>query len=76
MAEAEAATAEAVPADQSPFVKELVKVWRAQDTHGAWEGKKDLDLRLTHLHGVNVVGNHTRGARAADGGHVENRTIL
>ncbi|MFG1477420.1 NifX-associated nitrogen fixation protein [Xanthobacter sp. V4C-4] len=44
MAEAEAATAEAVPADQSPFVKELVKVWRAQDTHGAWEGKKDLDL--------------------------------
>jgi probable nitrogen fixation protein len=29
---------------QSPFVKELVKQWRAQDTHGAWEGKTDLDL--------------------------------
>jgi len=29
---------------QSPFLKELVKQWRAQDTHGAWEGKTDLDL--------------------------------
>jgi probable nitrogen fixation protein len=29
---------------EMPFVKELVKVWRAQDTHGHWEGKKDLDL--------------------------------
>ena len=29
---------------EAPFVKELVKIWRAQDTHGAWEGKKDLDL--------------------------------
>ncbi len=32
------------PAAQAPFVKELVKIWRAQDTHGAWEGKSDLDL--------------------------------
>ncbi len=31
-------------AADAPFVKELVKIWRAQDTHGAWEGKKDLDL--------------------------------
>ena len=31
-------------AAEAPFVKELVKIWRAQDTHGAWEGKKDLDL--------------------------------
>jgi probable nitrogen fixation protein len=29
---------------QSPFLKELVKQWRAQDTHGAWEGKTDFDL--------------------------------
>jgi len=28
----------------SVFLKELVKQWRAQDTHGAWEGKSDLDL--------------------------------
>ncbi len=29
---------------QSPFVRELVKQWRAQDTHGAWDGKTDRDL--------------------------------
>jgi len=27
-----------------PFVKELVNIWRAQDTHGAWEGKSDAAL--------------------------------
>ena len=32
------------PAAEAPFVKELIKIWRAQDTHGAWEGKSDLDL--------------------------------
>jgi hypothetical protein len=33
------------PADpmQSLFVKELIKQWRAQDMHGAWEGKSDAD---------------------------------
>jgi probable nitrogen fixation protein len=31
-------------ATELPFVKELVKIWRAQDTHGAWEGKSDADL--------------------------------
>ncbi|MBI5261806.1 MAG: NifX-associated nitrogen fixation protein [Bradyrhizobium sp.] len=36
--------AQSDPAAQAPFVKELVKIWRAQDTHGAWEGKSDLDL--------------------------------
>ena len=29
---------------QSPFVRELVKQWRAQDTHGAWDGRTDRDL--------------------------------
>lgn len=28
----------------TPFVRELIKVLRAQDTHGAWEGKTDLQL--------------------------------
>jgi probable nitrogen fixation protein len=28
----------------SVFVKELVKQWRAQDTHGVWDGKDDLEL--------------------------------
>lgn len=29
---------------QAPFIKELIGVWRAQDTHGTWDGKADLDL--------------------------------
>lgn len=32
------------PVAELPFIKELIKVWRAQDTHGAWEGKGDLEL--------------------------------
>jgi probable nitrogen fixation protein len=28
----------------SPFVRELIKQVRAQDTHGVWEGKSDLKL--------------------------------
>ncbi|MET4261744.1 putative nitrogen fixation protein [Bradyrhizobium sp. S3.12.5] len=34
----------AAAAAERPFLKELIKIWRAQDTHGAWEGTKDLDL--------------------------------
>lgn len=26
------------------FLKELVKQWRAQDLHGSWDAKSDLDL--------------------------------
>ena len=29
---------------QVPVVRELVKQWRAQDAHGAWEGKSDQML--------------------------------
>jgi probable nitrogen fixation protein len=29
---------------ETPFVRELVKVLRAQDTHGTWEGKTDRKL--------------------------------
>ena len=29
---------------ETPFLKELVKQWRAQDTHGSWEGKSDREL--------------------------------
>jgi probable nitrogen fixation protein len=32
------------PAIESLFVKELVKQWRAQDAHGTWDGKSDLEL--------------------------------
>lgn len=31
-------------AAQSPFIRQLVKIWRAQDTHGTWDGKTDLEL--------------------------------
>ena len=31
-------------AQDHPFIKGLIKVWRAQDTHGAWESKSDLEL--------------------------------
>jgi probable nitrogen fixation protein len=33
----------AVPADQL-FLQELIKQWRAQDAHGSWDSKSDLDL--------------------------------
>ena len=38
------ATAAAVQVKTKPFVPELVKQIRAQDTHGAWEGKSDAVL--------------------------------
>lgn len=44
MVEAALAEAEAPEGAGSPFIKELVKVWRAQDSHGAWERKPDLKL--------------------------------
>jgi probable nitrogen fixation protein len=36
----------ATPADPmaSEFVEQLIKIWRAQDTHGAWEGKSNAQL--------------------------------
>lgn len=34
---------------QSLFVKELIKQWRAQDTHGTWEGKSDLTLLAPYI---------------------------
>jgi probable nitrogen fixation protein len=40
----EAAVVSADPELDSVFVNELVKQWRAQDMHGAWEGKSDRDL--------------------------------
>jgi len=32
-----------------PFIKELIKIWRAQDAHGAWEGKSDLELLAPYV---------------------------
>ena len=44
MAEAAVAVTEQVDPIDSPFVKELIKQWRAQDAHGAWDGKSDAQL--------------------------------
>lgn len=34
---------------QDPFIRELVKQLRAQDTHGTWEGKSDLMLLAPYI---------------------------
>ena len=39
-----AAVIELDDAAETPFIKELIKVWRAQDTHGSWDAKSDIDL--------------------------------
>ena len=33
----------------SLFIRELIKQWRAQDAHGAWDGKTDLDLLAPYI---------------------------
>jgi probable nitrogen fixation protein len=48
MSEAEAVEAPAERSEEellaTPFVRELIKQIRAQDTHGVWEGKSDMKL--------------------------------
>ncbi len=39
-----AAVLEPAPGAEMPFVRELIKIWRAEDSHGAWESKSDLTL--------------------------------
>ena len=33
----------------SPFLQELVKIWRAQDSHGHWDGKNDALLLADYI---------------------------
>ncbi len=33
----------------SPVVQELIKQWRAQDAHGVWDGKSDMDLLAPYI---------------------------
>jgi len=42
------AVEQASPAE-APFIKELIKIWRAQDSHGAWDGKPDLELLAPYI---------------------------
>ena len=46
IAQAESSTAELLA---TPFVAELIKVLRAQDTHGQWEGKSDETLLKPYI---------------------------
>jgi probable nitrogen fixation protein len=46
---AEATTLAPSEAAESVFVKELIKQWRAQDTHGTWDKKSDLDLLAPYI---------------------------
>lgn len=34
---------------ETTFIQELVKQWRAQDTHGTWEGKSDEALLAPYI---------------------------
>lgn len=45
----DSATLAPVDAIDTPFVRELVKQWRAQDSHGAWEGKDDATLLAPYI---------------------------
>jgi probable nitrogen fixation protein len=53
---------------QDPFIRELVKQWRAQDTHGTWEGKTDAKLLDPYV-------LTPRSARTADDGRSRPETL-
>ena len=38
-----------VATPDADFLRELIRVWRAQDTHGVWEGKTDLKLLSPYI---------------------------
>jgi probable nitrogen fixation protein len=55
--------ADDVAAIDSPFVRELIKQWRAQDAHGTWDNKSDLDLLAPYIldkearHQIPIIGD-------------------
>ncbi len=46
---AEAAAIETGAVTDAIFLKELIKQWRAQDAHGAWDKKTDLELLAPYI---------------------------
>jgi probable nitrogen fixation protein len=38
-----------IDAVTAPFIKELIQIWRAQDSHGTWDGKPDLELLAPYI---------------------------
>lgn len=49
MAEAALEPAPKTRPAESTFLQELIKIWRAQDTHGAWDGKSDAILLAPYI---------------------------
>lgn len=49
MAETAMEPAQKAAAMESTFIRELIKIWRAQDAHGAWEGKSDEALLAPYI---------------------------
>jgi probable nitrogen fixation protein len=49
MAETAEATAVAADPMTNEFIVELVKQWRAQDTHGTWDGKRNEALLAPYI---------------------------
>jgi len=49
IAESPAAATEAALLEE-PFVQQLIKQLRAQDTHGTWDGKSDMQLLKPFIH--------------------------
>ena len=46
---ADAETLAKTDATESVFIQELIKQWRAQDTHGTWDKKSDLELLAPYI---------------------------
>lgn len=40
---------EVIDGVDAPFIRELVKIWRAQDSHGTWDGKPDVELLAPYV---------------------------
>jgi len=49
MSEAAMAVSATTDPMESVFAKELIKQWRAQDAHGAWDGKSDAELLAPYV---------------------------
>ena len=43
------ATISEASAVENLFIKELIKQWRAQDTHGTWDKKGDIELLAPYI---------------------------
>ncbi len=49
MTGADVLTADKAAAAEAPFIKQLITVWRAEDSNGTWDRKSDLDLLKPYI---------------------------